>query len=564
MTTPVLLHILYYKFRSFSKITLEVKTENILKNAASLIVFGGFTVGAYVFSREITSYVLDKVHLGTFLLHRFISMVLYVFFLSINIGNIIVAYAALYRSNETIYYLTKPVSYTTLFIVKFLDTFFYSSTTLFLVALAVLGGYGSHFHLPWTFYLYALVFLFVPFMLLSASLGVMALLLLMKLARVLGIKAIFSAVVLGYVSTIYFYFSMTNPVRLVTSVMKYYPYVDRYFGFLDAPVSKFVPSYWVAESLYWSISGNMRLAATNALILLVVSATALAAMCLLAKMLYYETWLTSMDLRALGEARASRKRFYSFSKKPIVLESQLSVLMKKEFWQFFREPSQWIHLGVILMLILIFIGSIREVNIKLAQPFMQTVSYLVIYIFNAFLISSIALRFVYPIISTEGPAFWSIRSAPITTRKFYGMKFFFTATPIILIGESLVIASHQPLAEYHTLMIVAVVSLLFVMLAFIGMNLSFGAYFSHFKESNPIKVASSQGATLTFLFTILFLIFLVAALVFPLQQYFEAIIRGWRVESGNMYAALVVIVVTSIAVLAISTAVGMRSLRRDL
>jgi ABC-2 type transport system permease protein len=544
--------------------TLEIKPAVIFKNVASLLVFGGFTVAAYLFSREIISYVLDKIHLGVFLLHRFISMVLYVFFLSINVGNVIVAYASLYRSSETRYYLTKPVSFANLFIIKFLDSFFYSSTTLLLVAVAVLAGYGTYFHVPWTFYLESLVFLFFPFMLLSASLGVILLLLFMKLARVMGLRALIIGAVAGYIGVLYFYFSMSNPVGLVNSVLQYYPYVDRYFGFLDAPIVKYVPNHWFAESLYWTIMGNGRLAMTNAAILVVVSATSLVVMVLLAKMLYYETWLTSMEMQALSESRATKSRLFSFSSKPRFLDNQLSVLIKKEFWQFFREPSQWIHLGIIAMLVMVFVVSVQQVNLKLSQPFLQTVSYLVVYTFNAFLISSIALRFVYPMISSEGPAFWIIRSAPVSERKFYWMKFLFAALPIVLLGEMLVIESHQPLAHYHALIVIASASLFFVMLALVGMNLSLGAYFSDFKESNPIKVASSQGATITFLFTVLLLIALVAILVLPLLRYFDELMKGFVVTYGILYEALLLIIIISIGVLLLSMVIGMRALRRDL
>jgi ABC-2 type transport system permease protein len=561
---PVLIHILYYKLISFLKISTERKTAVIVKNIGSFLVYAGFTIAAYLFSREIISYVLDKIHVGVFLLHRFISMVLYVFFISINIGNIIVAYASLYRSNETKYLLAKPVSFTNLFIVKFLDTFFYSSTTLFLMAIAVLAGYGTYFHLPWTFYLYTLLLLFVPFMLLSAALGVIVLLVFMKIARFLGMRILFVGIVLGYIGTLYVYFNLTNPVQLVRSVMNYYPYVDLYFGFLDAPAAKYIPSYWVAESLYWTIRGNYHLAAMNTSVLLVVCATVLTVMVLLAKALYYESWLTSLELHARSEAKSSQSRFFAFSSKPLFLGNQLSVLMKKEFWQFFREPSQWIHLGIISMLVAVFVVSVSRMTINFTQPFLQTVSYLVIYIFNAFLISSIALRFVFPMISTEGQAFWSIRSAPVTMKKFFWMKFFFATLPLVVLGEVLVFQSHQPLAEYHTLIVVAIISLFFVMLSMIGMNLSLGAYFSDFKESNPIKVASSQGATITFLFTVILLVVLVAILVLPLMQYFEGFIKGYRIPYGLMYYALSIIVLISIAVLFLSAVIGLRVLKRDL
>lgn len=560
----ILVHIFWYKFRIWAKTSTDIRVQTVVKSLASAIVYGGFAVAAYFFAREVTGYVLDKIHLGMFLLHRFLSMMLYVFFLSINVGNIIVAYAALYRSKEADYYLTQPIGFGTLFTVKFFDIFFYSSTTLFLIAVAMLAGYGSHFHVNWLFYVEALVLWFIPFMLLSASLGVIILLLLMKLARLTGSKALFVVIIAGYIGTIYSYFVFSNPVGLVNSVMRYYPYVDLYFGFLDPPLSRFVPSHWVAEGLYWTLRGNGLLAFVNTAYLLIATAVAFSVMILMGKMLYYETWLISMNLRAVGEARASRARFYSFARKPLLLDAQSSVLLKKEFWQFFREPSQWIHLGIIAMLMIVFVGSIRQVSIFSSQPFLQAVSYMVIYTFIAFLFSSIALRFVYPMISIEGPAIWSIRCAPITPAKMYRLKFFFVAAPLALLGEVLIAASHLQLRGYRMVIVTAFGTLFPVLFAFISMNLGLGGYFSDFKESNPIKISSSQGATLTFLLTIVYLVVLVAVLFFPVYAYFDAIAHNLPAPIIGMVTNIGVVFAMSSLVVLVSWLIGLKAIRRDI
>jgi ABC-2 type transport system permease protein len=559
----ILFHILYYKIRSFLKLTFDWNVNRMVKNAASGLVFGGFAVGAYYFSIAVTDYVLVKQHLGIFLMHRFLSMILYVFFLSINIGNIIVSYASLYRSNETLYLLTKPVKYTTLFIIKFLDTFFYSSTTLFLMALAVLAGYGTYFHLSWTFYLWALFGLFLPFMLLSAAVGVIALMLLIKLAKRIGTRLMVVTITLGYIATIYGYFKLTNPMMLVNNVMKYYPYLDRYFGFLDPPVSKYVPSHWVAEALYWSLRGSTGIAWSYSLQLVWVCFCMIVIMLLIAKYLYYETWLISMDLRVKEEAKAAKPHLFSLTS-PSIGEKQTAVILKKEFLQFFRDPSQWVHLCIISLLVVIFLGSVGAIDMQLQQPFLQTISYLVLYIFNAFLLSSITLRFVYPLISVEGQSFWKIRAAPLTMGKFYRVKYTTAAIPLVIGMEILTIIAHQPLSQFALLIGFAAVSLFFVSLAFVSMNLGLGSFYSDFRESNPIKISSSQGASLTFLLGAIYLVLLVALIYYPISDYFMARMNHMPVHPGSLAVALASIAIFSLMVSYFSTRLGLRALKRDL
>ncbi len=166
----MLIHILRYKFLSYIKSTFDRRFVSIMRGTASLIVFGGFAYAAYLFASEATRFMLDQTRTGLYLFHTFISMMLFVFFISVNLGNIIVSYSTLYRSAEVSFLLTKPISFTSIFVLKFLDNFFYSSTTLFLGAFMMLLGYGSYFGYPLYYLAGIMFFVFVPFMFLSASL----------------------------------------------------------------------------------------------------------------------------------------------------------------------------------------------------------------------------------------------------------------------------------------------------------------------------------------------------------------------------------------------------------
>jgi hypothetical protein len=69
-----------------------------------------------------------------------------------------------------------------------------------------------------------------------------------------------------------------------------------------------------------------------------------------------------------------------------------------------------------IILITVFISSISGINniiLKAYNDYLKTVIYLVITLFNVFLIASLSLRFVFPLISLEGDTIWKIKSAPI-------------------------------------------------------------------------------------------------------------------------------------------------------
>ena len=104
----------------------------------------------------------------------------------------------------------------------------------------------------------------------------------------------------------------------------------------------------------------------------------------------------------------------------------------------------------------------------------------------------------------------------------------------------------------------------FVTITLVSLNFGMGAVFANYKERNPIRVASSQGASLTFLFTIIYLVFLIILLFAPVSNYFYAMDRGNITSiSQLLYTSLMLGVVTLIfSYLSISK--GVRHFNKDI
>ncbi|HUI63868.1 MAG TPA: hypothetical protein VL126_03425, partial [Bacteroidota bacterium] len=221
------------------------------------------------------------------------------------------------------------------------------------------------------------------------------------------------------------------------------------------------------------------------------------------------------------------------------------------------------HLLLMIVLLMVFLVSMSSLELRLTQPFLQTVSYLVVFLFDGFLIASIALRFVFPAVSLEGNAFWSVRSAPVSLRKLYWLKLFSLLVPIFLVAEVLAIASTTMLRDTPFLIVVGAICTAFVAVGLTSMNLGAGAYFAAFREKNPIRVASSQGASLTFLGGMLYLGAVVMIMVVPLNRYFEMwIIRGASAPAW-LTLPLIAVGLVTLLVCSLSTGIGLSTIRRD-
>ncbi|MEK6566525.1 MAG: hypothetical protein AABZ41_07455, partial [Bacteroidota bacterium] len=106
-------------------------------------------------------------------------------------------------------------------------------------------------------------------------------------------------------------------------------------------------------------------------------------------------------------------------------------------------------------------------------------------------------------------------------------------------------------------------SAFWISLSIVAINLGFGGYFPSFNEKNPIRVSSTQGATLTFLVSLVYLVTVVAIVILPLTRYLESlfIFRQFNLASIVQPGTLLAVVSTSLV--GFSAYVGLKSLQRD-
>ena len=398
----------------------------------------------------------------------------------------------------------------------------------------------------------------------AGSIGVIVLLTILKLASKWGIKKVLSLVALLYFVGVITSYYVSNPMKLIKQVFDYYPHIDQYFGFLENDLVKLLPNYWIAEALYWISEGRLERALPFIYVNIITSIVVFSIALLLAKKWFYQTWLTSLNINAELKSRKKEKvLFFGFERK-----SRLNVfnetIIKREFWLFFREPNQWAHLLVMIFLISIFISSISGIDIivlDVYNQYLKTIIYLVVTLFNVFLVASLSLRFVFPLISLEGEALWKIRSAPINFNQLLSKRLLIYFTIIFFIAQLITFFSNYQFPAQ--LAIIAQLNAAITTITLVSLNFGMGGIFSNFKEKNAIRLASSQGASITFLFTLLYLVLLIAILFIPVFSYFEYLGNGIKHSSINLLFTSLVLTIISIIVSTVSLKFGFNSFRTD-
>jgi ABC-2 type transport system permease protein len=177
-----------------------------------------------------------------------------------------------------------------------------------------------------------------------------------------------------------------------------------------------------------------------------------------------------------------------------------------------------------------------------------------------FVMSTVAVRFVFPAVSSEGAAFWIIRTAPITYRDFLWSKFWSGVVPLLLMSLTLTVVANELLAVAPFLKAVTAVGITFMTFALVGLATGMGARYPRFSSDNATQVAGSPGGVAFMIAAVSYVISMVVLLGWPSSVFLWRLSRlHVRPFRPDEVALIAVCFATAIA---LSTAVflyGMRS-----
>lgn len=557
--------ILKYKAIAFIRPETELKPSMVIKGFFGGIIYLLFAYGIYSVTLAITDQMLNNFRIGLYLYHKFIAVILLIFFITVNIGNVLVSFTTLYKSKDVLHLLTKPVSIKNLFTVKFLDNFFYSSTTLFLLILSALIAYGNFFNLGLGFYFISVFLLLLPYLFIAGLVGVLILFLIIFVSNRIGIKKALGIIIVTYVTGILLFFMVNDPSAAVKHVITNLQNRELSFFYLENDLFLLFPNNWIANAFYWIVKGEYSFAFGYIIFLLTAALLLFITTRMIAGKFYYKSFFIVSDFRLnKKEKEGNEDSLLGFESKTLfspVFNSEL----KREFWMFLRDPVQIIHASLLLFLIVIFIANIGGKPFRYFQtynPDLQTIIYLTIFLFTQFLIASLSLRFIFPHFNLWGEPFWKIKSSPADISKILGVRYLIYLFLMSVIAGAINYFINRKFGT-QILELSSVVTF-FSVLTMVSINFSLGTIFYNFKEKNPIRIASSQGASISFLVNMIYLVIIISLIFKPLQQYFLR--ARWfltEIPEADFSAPLLIIALLSIVTSALFLSVTRNVLRRD-
>lgn len=483
-----------------------------------------FWAGTFVLFYRVLHYFQGIEGFGDILARKLLSMVLLTFFSILIFSSTLTALSTLYLSKDLPLVHAAPVSVEKVFVARWLESTFDSSWMLFLFGLPVFFAYALVYNAGLYFYL-VLAGSLVPFCLLASAIGTLIVLFLVVSLPANRMRDIFVLLSMVLVIILYFMFRFMRPERLVDPAAL--ATLAIYLSSLEAPGSPFLPTTWMLETLWPVLTGR------NGMVLFYLALSTSGVLSIvfiqtkLARIFYFKgvskAQVAHRSLR--GRKMAFRKDFTRF----LPVSGQVRALLSKDIKTFFRDNTQWSQLFLLGALIVIYLYNFKVLPIDKAPIkafYLQNILSFLNMGLAGFVLAAMAVRFVFPAVSTEGQSFWVIRSAPVPPKTFLWMKFWTYLVPMLILSEILVVLSNKLLSVTPFMMWLSTITVFFMVFGITAMGVGLGAAYPNFRLENMAQMATGFGGML---FMVLCMGFIGSVIVLeagPVYTIFMARLRG--------------------------------------
>jgi ABC-2 type transport system permease protein len=238
----------------------------------------------------------------------------------------------------------------------------------------------------------------------------------------------------------------------------------------------------------------------------------------------------------------------------------------KDLKVFLRDTTQWSQLLLLVALAFVYVYNFFVLDLD-KIPYMGRQMKNGFAFFNllmaGFVTAAVAVRFVFPAVSAEGAAFWIVRTSPVSLSSFLWSKFWTGLVPILVLAEALTIASNHLLGALPFLKLLCAAAIAFMCLALVGLACGMGAEHPRFGAENPTQIAGSYGGVAFMVLAVLYLLTMLALLLWPALTYVGHAFSGLRLPPRTQLliaAALGGAAVLSLSIFLVAMRRGVRAL----
>jgi len=489
-----------------------------------------------------------------------LGLILAFLFVMLTITNTISCLGGIYFSSDLGLILSSPVKGVKFFWSKFFETTLSSSWMTLILLLPVVFAFGVFYKSGFDYYLWALLLLIPYFAIPSAiSICIATFFVISIPIRRRKEAVVFSFIMIlaamyHYGSQIIGHLGSKTEVG-VADMMKV-------LSFLSISDKTWTPAYWVSSFLSGILEQSQVIKWDMLILLFSLMFITMAAAYLLLAMFFER-----------GFARASFKgklsKFGIIKSNPIekplnlLFGRQTKTLIEKEFRLLTRDVTQSVQLILLIGICGLYVYSLsiqdlltQAISIDKAKNWKMFLLSLNVSV-EAFVITAMGARFVFPSVSREGKTFWLLRTAPIKLDKVLNVKFSMWFVVIALVSGTVFGTAIYLVTGKLSLALIKLLSNVVLSIGIVGMAVGLGAYFSNFRYEHLGQITTSFGS-LVYMVSAIALIIL-NIMLSSFAYYFSIAKQIADGDFGVMFA--VVAFCTFLAILGLNVFVAMLSLR---
>ncbi len=496
------------------------------------VLFGGVGVGVmsalFYGSFWVTVQAAQYAELGDYLIRIGLSWLFLTFISFLAFSGIVASLSTFFLSDDLRLILAAPVAARRLFCARFARTVGQAGWMVVVFLLPLLSGIGVAKCAPWSFIGTAAITV-VPFVVIPVALGAAVTLMLVNVFPARRARDILMLMGLVFAMSIVLLLRFLQPERLLR--VESMPEVTDFFATLQSPITPMLPSFWAGEALFAGLQGGsswMHVAALWSTAAAMVVAVGWA----------FEKWHFTGFSKAqeARKARFTQWRVLDQLAALLPLSQVRKHLLIKDLKVFLRDVSQWSQLLLLLALMLVYLYNFRVLDLERVaymSGFLKNFYAFLNLAMAGFVMSTVAVRFVFPAVSAEGAAFWIIRTAPISLRDFLWSKFWTGLVPVLVLSEILIVSGNELLGVDPFLKRMSAVAIVFMTFALVGLACGLGARYPRFAADNPSQVAGSYGGVAFMILAVLYIIVMIVLLGWPSSVYLLAQFRSRALTSGQ-------------------------------
>ena len=512
MTPSIIFNIWNARFNILNNKLKNVGRHSRLKIIVVWFMVIGLFAGTFYVPFRAFIFLNSMGHFGFVIIDRLMYLFFMGLFMMLVFSNCIICYSSAYKTRETQFFLSLPIRYSQIFLIKFIDSIFLSSWMFLCFLMPILSAYAVVRGLGAGFYL-ALVLFFIPFAVLCGAIGCMITMLMVrflpsKMRRILSLLA----AGLFFTGCGWLVITGKAAARSENEVIFLLTNLVPHFGFSQFA---FTPNFWISEGLFKTMSGSYKQAVLWWLLLTSNALFLSQTVIILSRKFYYSGWLKTvfsadkkiyLPGKGLAEKLIGRLTF---------IRPFMRSLIIKDIKVFCRDPMQWSQFAIFFGLLAIYFANIRSLGYQNVLPFWKNlISFLNLTATNLTL-ASLSVRFVFPQFSLEGKRFWILGLAPIEKKDILLEKFWLNSTVALCISLPLINLSNFMLNVSAPLMFLSIMVVVLMCFSLTSLCIGLGVLFPNFKEDNPAQIVSGFGGTLALVLCLVYIAVNVTALGLP-------------------------------------------------